>query len=289
MALIVDPLVSVYLPTHNRSELLARALNSLLAQTYKNIEILVCSDGSTDNTNQLMEEYCQRHQNIRFIQNDTPQGACVARNRCIELAKGDYITGLDDDDIFHPRRIELLLKYFDEKYSFICSQGLEKDLAVEKVDFEMTNLKEESEQIIDLTLLLNENIIGNQILTRTERIKGISGFDENMPAWQDYDTWVRLVEKYGPGKKIFKQLYYCDIDHRRPRISISSNRFLGCHRFYTKHEHLLTSSQKKNAKIRQSIIGGEYLTAFQLLKLFNFNQMKFWLKAWSLKLGLEKR
>lgn len=104
----VMPLVTVYMPTHNRGALIRRAIDSVLNQTYKNLELIICSDGSTDETVDILQEYCDKDPRISYVVNETSQGACYSRNRCIERAKGEFITGLDDDDEFTANRIELL-------------------------------------------------------------------------------------------------------------------------------------------------------------------------------------
>src|ERR1700750_881790 len=117
-------LVSVYIPTRNRSALLRRAIDSVLEQTYPDIEILICDEASTDDTGEVGAEYARRHPGkFTYLRNDTPQGACRARNRCMEHAMGIYVTGLDDDDLFHPQRIASLVElYKRHKPSFVCSR-----------------------------------------------------------------------------------------------------------------------------------------------------------------------
>ena len=98
------PLITVYIPTHNRSILLKRAVDSVLRQTYENFEIIICDDGSSDNTADYLVDLASRDHRVKFIRNNEPKGACFSRNRCIELAKGEFITGLDDDDEFVENR-----------------------------------------------------------------------------------------------------------------------------------------------------------------------------------------
>lgn len=107
-----NALISVYIPTHNRSEMLKRAVFSVIKQTYKNVEIIICDDGSSDNTEQVVIALQEKYKNIRYLKNDTPKGACAARNLGIFEAKGEYITGLDDDDEFSDNRLEELLNFF---------------------------------------------------------------------------------------------------------------------------------------------------------------------------------
>jgi len=282
----IQPLVSVYIPTHNRSVLLCRALDSVLKQCYEHIEILVCSDGSTDDTDAVMKEYCDKYDNIIYLKNDTPLGACAARNKAIYSASGEYITGLDDDDVFHPQRITTLLTYWDDKKSFVCSKLAQKDLT--KFDYQKAFTQKfpiVNRQIVTLDNLLLDNIVGNQILTKLERLKSISGFDESMPAWQDYDTWVRMLIAYGDAHVINPILYIADIDHNISRITRSPNRAKGCFKFYDRYWYLMSEESKKNAKLRKAIFTNEKLSLAELSSCFNIKTFRNWARAMSVKLG----
>ena len=102
------PLVSVVIPTYNRSKELARAIKSVLNQTYQNFEILVVDDGSEEDLRVVCDSF--NDQRIKFLRNDTHINANVARNRGIKEAQGEYIAMLDSDDEYLPhhlnRRIE---------------------------------------------------------------------------------------------------------------------------------------------------------------------------------------
>ncbi|HHS9996570.1 TPA: glycosyltransferase family 2 protein, partial [Klebsiella pneumoniae] len=91
------PLVSVYITTCNRLDKLKRAVRSVQEQTFENIEILICDDASTDGTEKYVQELIREDNRIRYFRNQTSKGACAARNLGIFNAKGQYITGLDDD------------------------------------------------------------------------------------------------------------------------------------------------------------------------------------------------
>ncbi|ENM5895056.1 glycosyltransferase family 2 protein, partial [Vibrio mimicus] len=118
----VDSKVSIYMPTHNRANLVVRAVESVLKQSYKNIELIVVDDGSSDNSYELLSKI--KDNRLIILRNDKPKGACYSRNRAIEQATGKYITGLDDDDYFNENRIEILLRAFDENYSFVCDNSI---------------------------------------------------------------------------------------------------------------------------------------------------------------------
>lgn len=105
------PLVSVIIPVYNGDRFVAEAIDSVVHQTYKNYEIIVVDDGSTDQTHQVLQPYFDR---IRyFYQNN--QGVAVARNQGIEAAQGELIAFLDQDDWFLPDHLALQVQCFEEK------------------------------------------------------------------------------------------------------------------------------------------------------------------------------
>jgi glycosyltransferase involved in cell wall biosynthesis len=194
-------LVTVYIPTKNRSRLLARAVQSVLDQTYPHLEIIIVDDASDDDTEQVVKKLIATNdtsKRIVYSRLDMHSGACAARNAAIGEAKGELITGLDDDDYFLPNRIHELVNAFDpQKHSFIfCGYIQQSILPDGKVARSTVPLA----SIARFPDLLQRNIVGNQVLTLTERIRVVGGFDEVLPAWQDYDLWIRLVRTFGEGR-----------------------------------------------------------------------------------------
>ena len=106
------PLVSVIIPTYNRSRILRAGLESVLAQTYPAIEIIVVDDGSTDDTASTLEQHAGR---VRYIR-QANQGVGKARNKGIRVSTGDYITFLDDDDLMLPTKIERQVEVLDSQH-----------------------------------------------------------------------------------------------------------------------------------------------------------------------------
>jgi len=248
-----NALVTVYIATHNRVEMLLRAIESVLAQTYSNIEVIVADDGSSDGTYQQLLPLIDSNK-IIYVKNDTPMGACVARNKAIAIANGEFITGMDDDDAMEPNRVEhLLSEFLAGNYSCIASSIKERtpqgDI-VRKMDVGDVSLDD----------LLHYNILGNQVLTRTENLRAIDGFDPDMPAFQDYDTWVRLVSKFGVAKKSAEASYIWFTDHTHGRISESSDRRKKAFdNFYQKHSPLMSSKHKDSFVIlRRKLVNEPY-------------------------------
>lgn len=211
------PLVSIYISTYNRCNLLKRALDSVMNQSYKKIEILVCDDGSDDDTKYFMENFVTTHKNVIYLRNENSCGACSARNLGIFNASGIYITGLDDDDEFTYDRIETLVKSWDDKYSFICANFAEVDDSGKKRKYFSNG------GVFSLSHLLKDNIASNQIFTRTDRLKSIGGFDVGVKRFQDWNTWINLCFKYGDFLRLKQSLYYMHHDAVGYRVSKKIN------------------------------------------------------------------
>jgi glycosyltransferase involved in cell wall biosynthesis len=105
------PLVSVVVPVYNRSDVLAECINSVLAQTFQDFEIIIIDDGSTDNILSVIELY--NDDRIKYVRQENSGGA-AARNHGINLSKGDYIAFLDSDDCFLPNHLEIAVQKIDK-------------------------------------------------------------------------------------------------------------------------------------------------------------------------------
>lgn len=229
-------LVSVYIPTYNRIELLKRAVSSVLKQTYQNFEIIIVDDNSSDGTREYLKKLSQENDKIKIHLKEKNTGACASRNIAVRMAKGYYVTGLDDDDYFHSKRLETLVKCFDNRYSFITTNFF-------KVSGNGINRSSLRGRVINLPLLFNRNAVGNQVFVKRDYLLSITGFDEALFASQDLDTWIRLIKKYGKAKRLKDCLYYMDISHDSPRISVGDKRIKGTHQFIEKYADELKPSQ----------------------------------------------
>ena len=213
-----DPLVSIYISTHNRAERLQRAINSVLQQTCDDFELLICDDASTDETPRLVERLKKANKRIRYLRNSTPGGACRARNLGIFAARGKFITGLDDDDEFLPNRLERFITIWNDDYSFLCSNFLEK-----KPDQPTRPCFSTSQRVFTFQHLSLDNQATNQVFTLTERLQSIDGFRENVARFQDWDTWLRLCKKYGDFYRENTPLYIVYHDHSPDEKRVSKN------------------------------------------------------------------
>lgn len=103
-------LVSIVMPSYNCDRYIASAIDSVLIQTYTNWELLICDDCSNDRTLEIIKEYSAKDGRITVISNEKNSGAAVSRNRCIDLARGEWIAFLDSDDMWFPQKLEVQLR-----------------------------------------------------------------------------------------------------------------------------------------------------------------------------------
>jgi glycosyltransferase involved in cell wall biosynthesis len=185
------PKVSVIIPTYNSASYVVEAVDSVLAQTYQDFEILVIDDGSTDNTADVIKKYDGR---VRYI----PQhngGVAAARNNGIAESKGEYIAFLDADDTWFPSKLELQMAAIAERadarlcYSAFLSVTADlKPIGIRRSERWGTALED---------LLLHGNVIGSicTVIAEASLLKSSGGFDRALSQCADWDMWVRLAAK----------------------------------------------------------------------------------------------
>ncbi|WP_135855417.1 glycosyltransferase [Halorussus salinus] len=199
------PTVSVVIPTYNRAELLTRAIDSVLAQTYDDFELLVVDDGSTDDTEEVVTGYDDER--VRYLAHDTNRGANPARNTGIEAAEGEYVAFLDSDDEWRPRKLDAQLDrldgtdddwvavYTDYDVTVPGAGGLVRETAADLLatDDEETPV-EGGEELVGPTLADTLHTgAGSTLLVETEVARRIDGFDEELDWFQDPDFLLRVL------------------------------------------------------------------------------------------------
>lgn len=201
-----EPLVSVVIPTYNRPDNLVRAVESVLSQTYKQIEVVVVDDNNPESEARLLTENIMRKFNdnpqVKYIKHEKNKNGSAARNTGARASKGSYVAFLDDDDEYTPTRIESILKRFAE---------LPRDYAVCYTryvslmpDGKEVNSTESREGNLFMVALLKELRFGSgsNNLVRREAYDAIGGYDESFRRNQDHEFMIRLLQKY--------KIAYCD-------------------------------------------------------------------------------
>ena len=194
----LNPHVSVIIPTYNRANLVTYAIDSVLAQTYKNYEIIVIDDGSTDNTFKLLNPYMDR---IVYIYQEN-KGKSNALNKALMKARGTWIAFLDSDDRWLPEKLEWQIQAL-EKYNPYCGACFTNGTFFGSPSLSESTIFRISQKnfsepigIIDkpTEYVLNapHGIYVPTLNVKSELIRQINGFDENMPVAEDTDFIFRL-------------------------------------------------------------------------------------------------
>jgi glycosyltransferase involved in cell wall biosynthesis len=187
--------ISVIIPTYNYGEFICDSIESVINQTYKDFEIIVVDDGSTDNTPEVVKKYKDR---VSYIYKEN-EGPSSARNYGIKNAKGEYLCFLDSDDIFLPEKLELQAKYMedhrDDNIGLIYSDYYCVSRKLKIIDYyESIGF---SSQIEAIKYLFNYNYINTStVMIPKTCIDRIGIFNEKYRYLEDYDLWLRLGCNY---------------------------------------------------------------------------------------------
>lgn len=189
MVMNASPLLSVIIPVYNASSYVRQAVDSALAQTFDNLEVLVIDDGSTDGTVEQLSEI--KDCRIRLFSR-AHAGVAQSRNFGIRLARGDYIGFLDGDDLWHrdkmSKHVGLMESCPDTDLSFSLSQPIND--CGEDCGLPSPMLAE----VISSRDLLLENLIRtpSSVLVRREALQSAGSFDPSLVPCEDYDMWIRI-------------------------------------------------------------------------------------------------
>lgn len=218
------PTISVITPVYNCEKYLGDTINSVIAQTYSDWELILVDDKSTDESAAIAESFCQQDNRIHLLKHSANQGAAATRNTALAVARGEYLAFLDSDDLFHPNKLETQIKFMQDRgilfsysaYQIINEHG--NPLGVFNPPAK-----------INYTKLLKSNSIGclTAVFHRTlmeEMEKPIMRI--GFTAKEDYILWLRILKKiaYGYSVKDEEEQPLCLASYRIHGKGISSNK-----------------------------------------------------------------
>ncbi len=187
------PRVSVVIPTFNCATYLPRALDSVLSQSYKDFEILVVDDGSTDGTVDQISNYTKH---IRYLYQEN-EGASGARNRALEVSTGEYIAYLDADDMWYPQKLERQVAYLDGHVE--CGLVHSEVAVIDEQDqtlhhrFNSETSRSVPQGSCLLQLLQHSHIQTLTVVERRDCFEKVGGFDKRLSVAQDYMHWILIA------------------------------------------------------------------------------------------------
>lgn len=182
-------MISVIMPTYNREKTIKRAIDSVLNQTYQDIELIIVDDYSTDDTEKVISRINDKR--LRYIKLEKNSGACHARNVGLDNAKGEYIAFQDSDDEWIKDKLDKQLKMLTEnKVDIIfCSA---KHIGKNEIIIPKEKLNEQQIK----NKIFKSNFISTQTILATKACFEQVRFDEKMPRFQDWDLIIRMLENF---------------------------------------------------------------------------------------------
>lgn len=187
------PVVSVITPTFNRAAFLPQAIESVLGQTFADLELLIIDDGSTDNTRQLVESYAQDKRVRYFYQKN--QGQSIARNRGLQEARGEFVCFLDSDNAWMLDKLEKSVNVMQEQKGIDILYGDFVEIDEQGAELGVNRMKRHSGRVTPE--LLKDNFVSmNTTMTRRACFECMGGFDTSDRLAEDYGLWLRLSTRY---------------------------------------------------------------------------------------------
>jgi glycosyltransferase involved in cell wall biosynthesis len=188
-----NPKISVIIPTYNRVDDLRRCLNSLVTQTIDDFEVLVCDDGSTDNTSEVIKDY-DSLLDITYDYEENFGGPARPRNRGIKLARAQYIAFLDSDDWWTPHKLELSFAVLSAGAEMVYHDLYLAQSHDQAVFNERIVSTEPKHPMFSRLLSTGISIPNSSVVVRRELLTQIGGQTEKreLISVEDYDTWIRL-------------------------------------------------------------------------------------------------
>lgn len=188
------PLVSVLIRTYQRAYALEEALESIRKQTYQNIEVVIVEDGSNTAEN-ILQKFTDL--NIVYECLGEQKGRCEVGNRCLELASGDFLNFLDDDDLLFPFHVELLVSHLvasNVRVGYALALETEMRISSEKpYQYKITGTSVKYDEPFNRFLLFQRNYIPMQcIMFHRDLIEEHGKFDKELKRLQDWDLWLRF-------------------------------------------------------------------------------------------------
>lgn len=263
------PLVSIIIPCYNNEEHIELCCASCIAQSYKNIEIILVDDGSTDASRHLMDKAARDFPHIAVISQPN-QGPAAARNKGFEMSRGKYVVFVDADDKLHEDYIrECVLVYLQfPGLNIVYSEA-------EYFDDKQGRWKLEP---FEVKQLLYNNCIPVFPMIPAATFKGAGMFDEKLHYFEDWELWIRIAHLYGGIYRINKVMYYYRKSGKKSSVTdqtSSSYKQVSYLYIYNKHAALyqqhglhldmLLKTHKYNDKYREKYYNEWYRKYFYFL------------------------
>lgn len=208
----MERLISIILPVYNGERYLAESIESILNQSYQNLELIIVDDCSTDSTKSIILSYAEQDERIIYLRNDTNLKLPASLNRGFRQARGEYWTWTSDDNLYMPTAIERMAKFLNlhPKAALVyCDYDeIDEDGAVIR-----RRIVEEPD------ILLYRNVVGACFLYRREAAEVAGAYDTSRFLVEDYEYWLRIYLSFS-----IAALHECFYQYRWHKGSLTSTR-----------------------------------------------------------------
>lgn len=242
-------MITVIIPTYKRAQFIERAIDSVLNQTYNDFEIIVVDDNNPKTEERkALEEKMQKYLNndkVIFVQHEKNKNGAAARNTALKIAKGNYITFLDDDDYYMPRRLEVLKETLDKDKEFDAVYSSCITIKKSKIS-EINYATKNGEFSKDLLMQKSFFSTGSNLFFRANILRELNGFDETFTRHQDIELMIRFFEKH----KILnvKEILVVRNEDDRRNVPNIQNMYNVKEKFFNKFLYKIQSLDEKTQK-----------------------------------------
>ncbi|WP_289021520.1 glycosyltransferase family A protein [uncultured Salegentibacter sp.] len=264
----MNNIISIIIPTYNREQRISKAVQSVFDQSAANWELIIVDDGSTDKTKKAIEKYLLDERVQYFFQENS--GVSAARNRGVELSKGDYLIFLDSDDYFLPGLIARLNEIKYNRYDLICWEVLKK------IDGEPSIWK--PHKLEKIYNNITATFLAGSICYKKEVFLHAGGFDREMFFGENYELGIRIGNLKELKIKILKKSFlFYEIQSKHRTSGTISNKLKS-------NNYLLSKHKEKYKQDLHSYSRLKYQIAYLKEKSGDRGQaLKLYREAWSIK------
>lgn len=191
--------VSIIIPCYNVENTVNETLESVLLQTYKNIEIILIDDGSNDGTLSILKSYAEKHENIKLIVQEN-KGLPASRNAGADLSSGTFLLFLDSDDKLHPTYVEKCINKFRDDPNLDLVYSITELFEAQSGRFALSKYSYKQ--------ILIENCIPATAMIKARQFKEIGGYDSTLRLLEDWDLWIRYLYRFPNVFQIQEPLFF---------------------------------------------------------------------------------
>lgn len=229
-----NKLVSCIITTCNRENLLARAIESVLNQTYKNIELIVIDDCPCIETEKVVKKFLKDNSRMQYIRNEKNLGPMGSRNKAVAHVSGEYIAFLDDDDYWVKDKLNKQVGHC-ERYSFVSCLALIDD---SKNIRAQPKRNESWELSLEDAFMSTSNVFPSGLLLKKENFMSVGGFDVKLV---EHDFFYKLMIEHGSAYIINEGLVVFNRDPQLERVSNNIEPYIGLLAVLLKYRHVIDS------------------------------------------------